>query len=109
MSLGAKIGQFGSDSRKSAGTSRDKVYSIFELYEQWKAANICPVSKRQRTHMYDRMDVVHDINRRLLKMPYKQRGVLIHAISVDEVRTRAPQPGWRTCFQLEVKIPIAAC
>ena len=88
--LGAKIGQFADDRRKSYGTSRDEVYRIFTEYERWKNSQ----------DLYDRMDLVSSIHRRLSDTPYKQRdAVKIDSMSVDEVQDftqvgfTSPRPG----------------
>eukprot|EP01045_Picozoa_sp_COSAG04_P011050 COSAG04_NODE_699_length_11044_cov_4.121243_3_plen_453_part_00 len=85
-SLPRKLGLFGSDLR-SAGTSREGVYLIYNDYEEWK----------RRRGWYDRMDVVHDLYRRVKKVGY--RGVPIHSMSIDEVQdfTQA-----ELCLYLEV-------
>ena len=72
--LGRKIGSFGNPETRSTGTDREGVYSIFEQYRVWK----------QNRDWYDRMDVIHDVYQRVLKLGY--RGVPIHSMSVDEVQ-----------------------
>jgi hypothetical protein len=74
LALGAKLGQFGKDETKSTVATRDEVYEIFLVYESWKISQNC----------YDRMDVVHNVHRRLLDLRY--HGAPIHSMSIDEVQ-----------------------
>ena len=104
--LGAKIGQFADDRRKSYGTSRDEVYRIFTEYERWKNSQ----------DLYDRMDLVSSIHRRLSDTPYKQRdAVKIDSMSVDEVQDftqvgfTSPSPGQRPILVLAICFAVAIC
>eukprot|EP01043_Picozoa_sp_COSAG02_P018800 COSAG02_NODE_888_length_16167_cov_293.783234_10_plen_1677_part_00 len=72
--LGQKIGSFGNPDIRSDAANREGVYAIFQEYEAWKRGS----------DRYDRMDLVHDIYRRVMLIGYK--GAPIHAMSIDEVQ-----------------------
>eukprot|EP01048_Picozoa_sp_COSAG05_P007464 COSAG05_NODE_527_length_8917_cov_523.108415_2_plen_2332_part_00 len=74
--MGIKIGNFGNEATRSPDTNRSDIYTIFLEYERWK--------HNSALKMYDRMDRVYDIWRRLKLMGY--HGVPIHSLSIDEVQ-----------------------